>query len=75
MGLEITMLCDRKTTNISKSQIGFIDFVVKPYFIALSTILPEMSYTVDQMNINKEEWVKLTDQYEKQKEENGNEGV
>jgi cAMP-specific phosphodiesterase 4 len=46
MGLEITMLCDRKTTNISKSQVGFIDFVVKPYFEALTVILPEMSYTV-----------------------------
>lgn len=35
---------DRKTTNISKSQIGFIDFVVYPYFESLSNIFPGMSY-------------------------------
>jgi hypothetical protein len=42
MSLEISMLCDRKTTNVAKSQIGFIDFVVVPYFDALSKILPDM---------------------------------
>jgi cAMP-specific phosphodiesterase 4/calcium/calmodulin-dependent 3',5'-cyclic nucleotide phosphodiesterase len=65
MGLEITMLCDRKTTNISKSQIGFIDFVVYPYFDALTKILPQMQYTCDQMKANKEEWTKMIDYYEK----------
>jgi len=28
LGLDISMLCDRKTTNIGKSQVGFIDFVI-----------------------------------------------
>ena len=75
MGLEITMLCDRKTTNIGKSQIGFIDFVVKPYFEALTVILPEMAYTVAQMKENKDEWAKTVDEYEKLKEEKGNENI
>ena len=75
MGLEITMLCDRKTTNAAKSQMGFIDFVVKPYFDALSVILPEMSYTINQMKDNKDAWALLADQYEKQKEETGNENI
>lgn len=69
------MLCDRKTTNISKSQIGFIDFVVKPYFVALTQIMPEMHYTVVQMNDNKEEWAKHLDEYERQMLDNGNEKV
>ena len=47
MGMEITMLCDRKTTNVARSQIGFIDFVVLPYFDALSSLLPGMYFTVD----------------------------
>jgi len=54
LGLEITLLCDRKTTNVGKSQIGFIDFVVIPYFDAISKILPDLSYTVDQLRINKD---------------------
>jgi len=27
-GVEVSMLCDRNTTNFAKSQIGFIGFVV-----------------------------------------------
>lgn len=42
LGIEISLLCDRKTTNVSKSQIGFIDFVVLPYFDALTKVIPGM---------------------------------
>ncbi|KAM6464591.1 uncharacterized protein PHA67_011186 isoform 2-T2 [Liasis olivaceus] len=35
MGLPISSLCDRKTTNIAESQIGFIDVIVKPVFALL----------------------------------------
>ncbi|XP_032070555.1 calcium/calmodulin-dependent 3',5'-cyclic nucleotide phosphodiesterase 1A-like [Thamnophis elegans] len=35
MGLPISSLCDRKTTNIAESQIGFIDVIVKPAFVLL----------------------------------------
>ena len=49
LGLEITQLCDRKTVNIGKGQIGFIDFVVYPYFEALSKLLPRMQYCLDEM--------------------------
>ncbi len=72
LGLEITQLCDRKTVNIAKGQIGFIDFVVRPYFEALTGILPEMEYTVAQMRQNKDFWAVDVDKYEKQREENGN---
>eukprot|EP00347_Sterkiella_histriomuscorum_P006963 403350769 len=75
LGLEITLLCDRKTTNVGKSQIGFIDFVVIPYFDAISRILPEMSYTVDQLRINKEQWARTVDHYENEKEKNGNDKI
>ena len=65
MGLEISMLCDRQTTNVSKSQIGFIDFVVIPYFDAITKIMPDMQFTVDQLRANKDEWSKHIDEYEK----------
>ena len=65
MGLDITMLCDRKTTNVAKSQIGFIDFVVKPFFDVLAQFSPGMMFATDQMKINKEQWTALIDEYEK----------
>jgi hypothetical protein len=39
------MLCDRKTTNVAKSQMGFIDFVVYPYFEAMTDLIPDLNYT------------------------------
>jgi hypothetical protein len=54
--------------------LGFIDFVIKPYFEALTVILPEMSYTVAQMKENKDNWAKLVDEYETLKE-GGNESI
>jgi hypothetical protein len=69
------MLCDRKTTNVGKSQIGFIDFVVLPYFDAISKILPDMSYACDQLRSNKEVWQSSVEEYQKQMEENGNEKI
>eukprot|EP00347_Sterkiella_histriomuscorum_P012408 403368693 len=75
MGLDITLLCDRKTTNVSKSQIGFIDFVVLPYFDAIAKILPQMEYSTMQLRQNKEQWVKHIDEYESQREKNGNENI
>ncbi|XP_044301077.1 calcium/calmodulin-dependent 3',5'-cyclic nucleotide phosphodiesterase 1A-like [Varanus komodoensis] len=35
LGLQISSLCDRQTTNIAESQIGFIDVIVKPIFALL----------------------------------------
>ncbi|XP_041817459.1 calcium/calmodulin-dependent 3',5'-cyclic nucleotide phosphodiesterase 1A isoform X2 [Chelmon rostratus] len=38
MGLPFSPLCDRKSTMVAQSQIGFIDFIVEPTF----TVLTEM---------------------------------
>ena len=45
MGLEISMLCDRNTVNFAKSQIGFISFVIQPYFSIMSKLVPKLEYT------------------------------
>lgn len=39
LGLPISPLCDRKAHNLAKSQIGFIEFVVKPCFSVLTDFL------------------------------------
>jgi hypothetical protein len=48
----ISMLCDRTTTNINKSQIGFINFVVLPQFNLMFDIMPEIQTYVNNIQIN-----------------------
>jgi len=38
-GQEISPLCDRHTVNISKCQVGFIDFIVRPTMMSLYQVL------------------------------------
>ena len=52
MDLPVTILCDRETTSISKSQIGFINFVVKPTFDILLNFIPEVSFYLKNLEIN-----------------------
>ena len=40
MGLPVSMMCDRTTTKKPDSQIGFINFVVKPAYEVLAEVLP-----------------------------------
>lgn len=41
-GLNISMFMDRQTTNIASSQMGFIDFIIKPSFEVTSMLLPSL---------------------------------
>ncbi len=59
MDLPISALCDRKTTSISKSQIGFIEFVVKPAFDALMHFTPEIFPYMDVIKENKTRYENL----------------
>ena len=52
LGYNISMLCDRTTTNINKSQIGFIKFVVKPQFDLLMNIIPDIKTYLDNIAKN-----------------------
>ncbi len=51
-GLPVTLLCDRVTTNINKSQIGFINFAVKPAYDALMHFIPEINPYMDVIKEN-----------------------
>ena len=50
------MLCDRKTTNVSSAQQGFISFVPLPLFISLHNVIPNVSEVITAMKNNKESW-------------------
>ena len=58
-GLPVSPLCDRDSTPVAASQVGFIQFVVLPQFQALALVLPQASRYVDQLNSNVAYWQSL----------------
>lgn len=55
-GKSPSFLCDRATTNISKSQIGFIKFVISPSFDLLFNLIPETKNYHDNVQSNLKFW-------------------
>jgi cAMP-specific phosphodiesterase 4 len=51
-GMPISMLCDRTTVKINKSQMGFINFVVIPQFEMMLNIMPEIQPYLDAVQFN-----------------------
>jgi hypothetical protein len=51
-GLPVSLLCDRETTNLGKSQIGFINFIVSPTFEVVLNIIPEVMQYYDTVKNN-----------------------
>ena len=45
IGLSVSPLCDREAHNLAKSQIGFIEFVVKPAFVTFSAFCEVDTWT------------------------------
>lgn len=58
--LTVSLLCDRSLTDINKSQIGFIKFVVKPTYETISIISPEIHTYIEYMNKNQKMFEDLT---------------
>jgi hypothetical protein len=57
-GLPVSFLCDRNTTNIPKSQIGFINSIVFPLFKILCFVIPKVKYYETNLEENTEIWKK-----------------
>ena len=65
-GFPISQFYDRYTTNIAKSQIGFINFIVLPSFTQVVKVFPKLEHLVGALETNKQNWTSLFDEYEKQ---------
>ena len=52
VNIPISLLCDRGSTNITKAQIGFINFIVKPYFECFINLVPEIQSYMDNIEGN-----------------------
>lgn len=69
LGLPISLLCDRNTTNIPKSQIGFINFAVKPSYDAIMQFIPEIQPYMDNIKSNLKRFENMVKEEAKKKEE------
>jgi cAMP-specific phosphodiesterase 4 len=52
----VSLFYDRVTTNIAGSQLGFIDFIIKPSFGAVIQVLPNLQFIEKQLASNRESW-------------------
>lgn len=68
LGQPISILCDRKTTNINKAQIGFINFVVSPTYETLLNIIPEIQPYFDTIRNNLKRYEAIVADEDKKKE-------
>ncbi|KAI8885481.1 HD-domain/PDEase-like protein [Backusella circina FSU 941] len=60
MGLPVSPNMDYDQTNPSNINVGFIDFIVYPYFEALATLFPKSTELLHICLRNRDEWLKLT---------------
>lgn len=68
LGYEISMLCDRHSSNFASGQIGFINFMVLPYFSLLSSLVPKLGYTTENCKENVTRYEQLKEEYEDEKQ-------
>ena len=62
MNLSISFLCDRNTTIVPKSQVGFIGGFIIPTYNFLVIMFPNLSYTIENAKDNLNKWQKLADE-------------
>ena len=56
LGLTVGMLNNRKTVNMAKAQLGFIDFLVKDLFTSVVKLLPKAKNSLDRLMENRKCW-------------------
>ena len=60
LGLECT--CDRKTVNLNKNQIGFIDYVVEEFVSNYIKVFPSLKFLHDNLVKNRELFLNYKDE-------------
>jgi hypothetical protein len=70
LGLSVSLLCDRDTTNVNKAMIGFINFIVMPTIDLLVNCIPEVvQYSINIKNILKKHEKGYKEDMEKEEKE------
>lgn len=55
-GLPVTMNCDRDTVFQDELSLNFCDFIVAPFFYALSMLLPKLHPICLEIQVNRDRW-------------------
>jgi hypothetical protein len=66
--MPISYLMDRRTVNISKAQVGFMDIIIIPSYETLVELMPNIQPMLDQGLVSKERWSCLIDKYDEKLE-------
>lgn len=69
LGLKVSMNCDRNTTTKAQCQVGFMDFIVGPFFGSFAEIFPELTFLVDNVKNNTTKFKQIKEEEDRQKKE------
>ena len=62
--------CERKTIELGRSQVGFMNMFAIPLFQGVTDIMPAMQFCVDELQSNKAKWqVRIEEEQEKQRKD------
>lgn len=61
LGVDVSPLCDRESGQkaIPKGQLGFITFVIQPFYTPIAKLIPEAKEAVQQLAANKAFWEEM----------------
>ena len=65
LGISVSFLCDRSEIDIPRGQINFLKGFIIPTFDVVITMFPGLSFTMDNIYNNINEWQKLVDEKRK----------
>lgn len=68
LGLKISNGYDRHVTTKAMSQVGFIDFVVMPFFVQFVEVFGELEYLVKNIEYNVDKYRKIKSEEDKNKQ-------
>ena len=67
--LGLNCSCDRNKVSLYKSQLGFIDFVEKPFYGLFTKLFPKLNFLDENLNKNREKIKMLENENNKNKDE------
>lgn len=66
LGLPVSECCNRKTTNVSQAQLGFLEFVILPSYQVLADFIPEVRKQIlPNIHKNYEYWTKQKEEHDR----------
>ena len=68
--LGLNCSCDRNKVTIYQSQLGFINYIVLPFFSLFIQIFPKLNFYYEQININKTKLINMEEEEKKKNEKN-----